>query len=175
MPIGVYKHYPRIPAFVRFWNHVLLQPESGCWLWIGTRTWNGYGRMSYRNRGFAAHRFVKIIQTGKPIPDNMEIDHLCRNRWCVNPEHLDIVTKRENMRRSPLVLASLNEAKTHCPKGHPYSKTNTRWRMYKNGRQRVCRICDVLRSRAYKARTGYNERRWNGIRKRKSHDSRRIF
>jgi hypothetical protein len=90
-----------------------------------------------------AHRVAYVLSVG-PIPKGLTIDHLCRNRGCVNPTHLEAVTQRENTLRSPIALAALNAAKTHCPKGHPYSGANVELR----GRSRGCRSCHQERSRA---------------------------
>jgi hypothetical protein len=80
-----------------------------------------------------------------PIPDGHVPDHLCRNTWCCNPNHLEPVTQRENILRGD-GIASRNAAKTHCPQGHPYSTENT------NGYNgyRACRICARERTRKWK-------------------------
>jgi hypothetical protein len=114
--------------------------ESGCWDWTGTIATNGYGRMPLgkRNRRQAAHRFVYEQVVGT-VPDGMQLDHLCGNRRCVNPSHLEPVTSRENNLRSPSCMASVNAAKTHCAQGHPFEGRNLI--VSKRG-QRVCRKCE---------------------------------
>ena len=86
-----------------------------------------------------AHRFAYELLVG-PIPDDLELDHLCRNTCCVNPEHLEAVTHLENMRRR-----HLREA-THCAQGHPYDEENTGWR--DGGKHRYCKACNRARSSA---------------------------
>jgi hypothetical protein len=88
-----------------FWSHVFIPPEEmtvgACWQWTGT-TSNGYGKYG----SIWAHRFSWELLRG-PIPHNLEVDHLCRNRGCVNPEHLEIVSHRENVRRGHLCIDSV--------------------------------------------------------------------
>ena len=138
--------------------------SDGCWEWTGYIMTNGYGKLTHQEDiSGLAHRLVYHFEVG-PIPEGFELDHLCRNRGCVNPEHLDVVTRRVNINRSPLVRerrkrqkyealgrrlerlenSNANKFKTHCPQGHPYSPENTRW--YRNGRR--CRECERIRARA---------------------------
>lgn len=92
-----------------------------------------------------AHRLSYELHKGE-IPEGLEIDHLCRNRWCVNPDHLEAVTRRENIMRGdgPKKLGELNSKKTHCKHGHPFDKENTRYRPTGG---RSCRICNRERQR----------------------------
>lgn len=113
-----------------------------CWAWTANRTGNGYGM--YRQR--MAHR-VAYEALVERIPTGLELDHLCRNRSCVNPAHLEPVTHQENMRRSPLWGGRYQRAKTHCKAGHPYDETNTY--PVKGGRDcRACRWDAHLRRKA---------------------------
>ena len=107
--------------------------ESGCWLWLGTTKPYGYGNFAYMGESWRAHRFSYEHFKG-PITKGLEVDHLCRVRSCVNPDHLEAVTHLENVRRG---RADYNKHKTHCPKGHPYNVENTR--IYKGWRK--CRTC----------------------------------
>jgi len=111
-------------------------PIRGCWNWIAGQVGrSGYGAF----RKSRAHRVAYEMFRG-PIPTGLEIDHLCRNRKCVNPWHLEAVTRLINVRRglAPKVAGQFNRNKTHCPRGHPYDDENTR--IYQGRRQ--CRACD---------------------------------
>jgi|SRR5882724_8773276 len=130
----------------RFWSKVLkdcwLYP-SGCWIWVGQQTEAGYGNFRYRRKRNYAHRISYRIAKG-PIPKDMEIDHLCRVTSCVNPDHLEAVTHRENMLRGN-TPAARNAAKTHCPDGHPLSGENLYIRKGKRG----CLTCRRKQSREH--------------------------
>ena len=112
----------------RFWKKVEIAP-SGCWEWCGGRTGVGYGAFFVRGRGHGAHRIAYSIFVG-PIPEGLQLDHLCRNRGCVNPAHLEVVTQQVNSLRGDL----WNSRKTHCPQGHLYDGIDS-----KGGR--ICRTC----------------------------------
>jgi len=107
--------------------------------------WNGYGRATFEDRTQNAHRVAYVLAHG-PIAAGLHVDHLCRNRLCCNPAHLEAVTVRENLYRSPTMIARVS--KTHCPRGHPYSGNNLR--VYASGRQ--CRACGNVQQRLYQAR-----------------------
>ena len=83
---------------VRFWSYATPEQNSGCWLWLGATTDNGYGSFWADGRSHRAHRFAYAQFVG-PIPSGLTLDHLCRNRICVNPKHLEPVTDRENILR----------------------------------------------------------------------------
>lgn len=99
-----------------------LGPED-CWPWLGKTNDSGYGLIwggKDNPRDLRAHRVMYEIHVGS-IPEGLDIDHLCRMRHCVNPAHLEPVSRQENLRRSPLT----NGGKTHCKRGHPFDETNT--------------------------------------------------
>jgi hypothetical protein len=128
------------------------QPEpNGCIRWLGEITRYGYGRFHVAGRGVRAHRYSFEHFKG-PIPQGLALDHLCRNRWCVNHEHLEAVTPAENLRRSAIAPATINAAKTHCPKGHEYTPENTMPRSLGRKRWRECRECGRQETRRYLAR-----------------------
>ncbi len=105
----------------RFWARV--HQADGCWEWLGAHTGAGYGAYWRNGRMDMAHRISYELIVG-PIPAGLQIDHLCRNRGCVNPTHLEPVTGSVNQRRSPITTGRLNTLKTHCPSGHPYEGRN---------------------------------------------------
>ncbi|MCA1218857.1 HNH endonuclease signature motif containing protein [Streptomyces sp. 8L] len=120
-----------------------------CHLWEGATTEKGYGAFYVHGRTVKAHRYAVEQATG-PIPDGLEIDHRCRRRACVNRDHLEPVTHRENVLRSTNHVAA-RAAVTHCPAGHAYDRANTI--RAKNG-TRKCRACKNTSARKH-----YAERR----------------
>jgi hypothetical protein len=127
---------------LHFWQKLYADP-SGCWLWTAYRNEHGYGRCTVNRRSVFAHRLAYEAWTGTAIPRGMQIDHLCRVPRCCNPEHLEVVTPRENTLRG-LTLPAENVRKTHCPHGHPYDLINT---YVAKTRRRHCRRCGMLRQR----------------------------
>ena len=92
---------PIVSIESRFWSKVEPEPNSGCWIWIGARTGEGYGMLGVGRRdqgNVGAHRFSYELLRG-PIPPGLEPDHLCRMRWCVNAWHMQPVTRQENTLR----------------------------------------------------------------------------
>lgn len=129
----------KIPA--RFAARITVD-RNGCWLWTGSLDTDGYANS--RNDGLV-HRAVYRELIG-PIPDGHELDHLCRVRNCVNPEHLEPVTHRENVLRGEGVAAIAARA-VECPQGHPYSGRNLV--VFADGKRR-CRACRLERDKAWK-------------------------
>lgn len=115
-----------------------------CWTFEGPKV-NGYGVAWVDGVKARVHRAAYEVLVG-PIPDGLVLDHICRNRACYNPAHLEPVTTSENLRRSPL-MGRAKLSKTHCPAGHPYSGEN----LYTNPKgARICRACAAESTRKYR-------------------------
>lgn len=105
----------------RFWDKVHVDPD-GCWLWTAAEKF-GYGCFFFDGRMVQAHRFAYELVVGE-IPEGLVIDHLCQIKLCVRPDHLEAVTHRENVLRSPRGFAAINARKNECHRGHPLSGDN---------------------------------------------------
>lgn len=119
--------------------------SSPCWVSNRATQPNGYTKIGYQNRTYLTHRVSYAAFVG-PVPDGLVLDHLCRVRACVNPDHMEPVTTRENLVRGHTRTAR-QVAATHCPQGHAYDEANTYWRRDRLGR--MCRLCrDQARRRS---------------------------
>lgn len=116
----------------RFWSKCVPEPNSGCWLWFASVDAGGYGQIRIDRRMHTAHILAYRTLVGDYASD-LEIDHRCRTRCCVNPAHLEPVTHAVNLLRG----IGFHTRKTHCPKGHAYDAANTR--VYRG--MRYCRAC----------------------------------
>lgn len=137
----------------RFWLRVDKGDGAGCWQWRGNLNPKGYGTFSVNKRPVQAHRYAYVLLVGS-IPEGLQLDHLCRNRGCVRPTHLEPVTNRENMLRGD-TFQGINARKTHCKWGHPFDEVNT---YRKADGTRKCRACareDAARKRREGAATTY--------------------
>lgn len=123
-----------------FWSRV--QKTPGCWLWTGARKNTGYGAFAVWGRQVPAHRWAYQELIG-PIPDGLQIDHLCRTRACVRPNHLESVTQQENLRRGEGIPAK-RARQTHCIYGHAFDEANT----LLSPKGRSCRACNREKARA---------------------------
>jgi hypothetical protein len=117
------------------------KPDSGCWEWQGA-TSGGYGVVGYQSRQWYTHRLSYSILRGE-LKDGLQIDHLCSNRKCWNPNHLDQVDCRTNLLRGNTMTAK-RAAQTHCMTGHEFTEENVKIRP--NG-TRYCRACARIRER----------------------------
>lgn len=143
----------RLPA--HFWDNVIPEPNSGCWLWLGSATRGGYGCGTGLRRSGLAHRLVYELAVGK-IPADLESDHLCRTTICCNPAHIELVTHLENVRRS----ASCQRRDT-CKRGHEFTEENTYTfvRHDQTNPMRICRACDTARRAARYSTEEYKAQR----------------
>lgn len=135
------------PIELRLWSRADCSDPARCWVWTGYRDKCGYGRIQSRGRLYSVHRKAYELAVG-PIPDGFEIDHLCSNRACINPAHLEAVTHRANVLRGN-APAARQARQTHCIHGHEFTPENTRW--YTNGRRRQCDACQIARNERRRA------------------------
>lgn len=133
----------------RFWSKIDKQ-QDGCWEWPGARIKGGYGQTWNGKRVIPAHRFAYESVNGL-IEEGKVLDHRCRNRACVRPDHLEPVTHKTNILRGEGIAAK-NAMKTHCVHGHLFDDRNTRY--HKMGR--TCRTCDNTRTRLRKLQQRLN-------------------
>src|SRR5215470_43505 len=135
----------RIPLRIR--KRLRLHEATGCWIWTGGRTSSGYGSVSRHGRNTTAHRAVYELARGQ-VPDGLVVDHLCRNSLCCCPDHLEVVTNQENVRRGDAawINGDRQRSKSHCLQGHPLSGDN----LYTTpDGSRQCRTCKRERNRRY--------------------------
>lgn len=128
----------------RFWSKV--ERGNGCWVWTAAIGNHGYGVFGLGSKTVLAHRWAYVDCNGS-IPDGYEVDHLCKNRACVRPDHLEAVPQAVNNARSNSLSAS-SARKSHCINGHLLDGENT----YRYGSSRYCRSCKRVRDASYRRR-----------------------
>jgi len=138
--------HPTVSPEKRFWSFV--KNTGNCWEWYGGKTSNGYGGFYLNGKSVRPHRFAYQLFNGK-IPDGLTIDHLCNNKICVNPKHLEAVKIGVNVLRGTRNPAAINARRQFCKRGHPFSEENT-FRYSANTTNpgsRLCKICQRERSK----------------------------
>ena len=133
------------PTKERILARIRIDPSNQCWNWIGALDDKGYGLLSVNGKTQRAYRTLYQEMVGI-VPKGLTLDHLCRNRLCVNPVHLEVVTYQTNILRGN-GLAAQEAKRTHCPRGHEYTEENTHYGKTRQGIGRWCRQCDKERSR----------------------------
>lgn len=131
----------------RLWSRFAPDQETGCWNWTAAISAGSYGSIYYQGRMQKAHRISWTLTRGE-IPGGLELDHLCRNRRCINPDHLEPVTRRENLARG--IQSNQNMGKMFCIRGHEFTAENTRIKPG-NG-HRVCKTCMRMHVRNWRAK-----------------------
>lgn len=130
---------------VRFWQKAQRGSPDECWEWTASGS-KDYGTFYDHGRSRQAHRVAWELTNG-PVPDDLPLDHLCRNKRCVNPGHLEPVSQKTNLHRGN-GWAGRHVRATHCPQGHPYNAANTYRKQRRTHVSRECRQCDRDRHRA---------------------------
>src|SRR5579859_8174193 len=137
-----------INPLTRFESKYIPEPNSGCWLWLGAIWKNGYGAFMLGSNNITAHRAAYRLLKGDISPE-LEVDHLCRNRACVNPDHLEAVSGKVNTLRG-LSPTAINHRKLFCDHGHELKDDNVVIQFHAGTPRRICRTCKSRRNAEYK-------------------------
>lgn len=155
MPIGVYRR-PSITE--RLLRKRIIDPQTGCWLWLGKRTKEGYGHIQFRGKTWIVHRVSFVLSRDTEISRHQPILHDCDTPPCFNPFHLHKGDTRINQKESVERFRHANSSKDRCPLGHLYSPENTYSHVTVKGhRHRVCKVCRLQLQRKRFGREEKNE------------------
>lgn len=142
-----------------FAKHTDKNSGGSCWVWTGAKFVSGYGMMVVNYKYLRAHRWAYEYFVG-PIPNGLELDHLCRNKLCVNPDHLEAVTHKVNMERSVHPMGPRPKPVSSCKRGHEFNAENTDYRPTSTGGvSRNCRICQKIHKASPEAKAAKNAAR----------------
>lgn len=132
-------------------DNCIPEPNTGCWLWTGYVNNRGYGQANFKNKFYPAHRLSLKAFDDIDLPSGsavLQVDHMCRERSCVNPRHLRIVNPITNvLSKASKCIAKINKTKTHCKFGHAFTPTNTYRRENWGESGRQCKACTDRRRR----------------------------
>ena len=151
--VGAGSHRPRPAPAGRFFAKV--EFTETCWFWTGAQNNSGYGVFWYGQQPVRSHRWIYAFCVS-PIPTHLQVDHLCRVRYCVNPDHMALVTSAENTRRG------LRAQQTHCLYGHSFSPENTYYRPDRP-HSRECRVCLRRRDRGRRNKNKWKDKKLQEI------------
>lgn len=155
--LSVNKPYTPEERITLFWSRVdKTSSETGCWLWTAMKDTGGYGTVSWNGKMKKSHRISYLLTRGE-VSKALTLDHLCRNRACVNPDHLEPVTMRVNALRG-FGASAQNAKRTHCKHGHELSGDNLAIYQGKYGEFRQCRICTRKRAHLWTAKARRNQK-----------------
>lgn len=140
---------PPTLSLSKYFSDAKIKITDGCWLWLGATNSDGYGSLGRSGKTYSAHKFIHELVCG-PVSDDVELDHLCSNRLCVRPSHLEGVPHRVNVLRGKgVAVISLN--KKECPKGHLLEGDNL---VVCELPRRRCRICQNKKTKLAYHRKG---------------------
>ncbi len=143
MRVHTYDRLYNLAVMIRLWNYVI-EDENGCWVWQAHKNHHGYGTIAYKNVSRLAYNISYILFRKKPITPGKVLHHICGNRACINPEHLEEITNKENVLQG-IGPTAVNARKTHCDDGHSIMEEENIYRNKDNGR--VCKICHYQSSK----------------------------
>jgi len=151
----------KIRWHVRKWSpqkflSVLKVQEDGCWIWPGKSDGSGYGVIHHNGKNLRTHKYSYTVVFGRVVTKEV-LHHICHNKLCVNPDHLEDLTHSEHTFVTPGTPSYNNRLKTHCIRGHEFSPENTYIRQLKNTTGRVCRKCTTIRQQAQDARKKHGQ------------------